>query len=142
MFAIVLSSTTISCAVRMTARAIARLRDRVVRDAPGPSSCRLVVMTFLFVDIFGYMGSTRWLLVGSWTVRWVVGSGRTNGGGHHDFVDDALDHLPPGRQPENERAVQDDGWKHRRQDRKSTRLNSSHVAISYAVFCLKKKKRT
>src|SRR5437870_9800782 len=25
------------------------------------------------------------------------------------------------------------------QDRKSTRLNSSHVAISYAVFCLKKK---
>src|SRR5690625_7153629 len=28
-----------------------------------------------------------------------------------------------------------------RPDRKSTRLNSSHVAISYAVFCLKKKKR-
>src|SRR5699024_12329173 len=28
-----------------------------------------------------------------------------------------------------------------RQDRKSTRLNSSHVSISYAVFCLKKKKR-
>src|SRR5437870_12948810 len=27
-------------------------------------------------------------------------------------------------------------------DRKSTRLNSSHVAISYAVFCLKKKKNT
>src|SRR5690349_24929444 len=26
-------------------------------------------------------------------------------------------------------------------DRKSTRLNSSHVEISYAVFCLKKKKR-
>src|SRR5690349_22671787 len=28
----------------------------------------------------------------------------------------------------------------RRPDRKSTRLNSSHVEISYAVFCLKKKK--
>src|SRR5439155_19751940 len=28
----------------------------------------------------------------------------------------------------------------RLRDRKSTRLNSSHVAISYAVFCLKKKK--
>src|SRR5690349_23243031 len=28
------------------------------------------------------------------------------------------------------------------QDRKSTRLNSSHVEISYAVFCLKKKKNT
>src|SRR5690606_41988731 len=27
-------------------------------------------------------------------------------------------------------------------DRKSTRLNSSHVNISYAVFCLKKKRRT
>src|SRR5690554_7236682 len=30
------------------------------------------------------------------------------------------------------------GWR----DRKSTRLNSSHVRISYAVFCLKKKKKT
>src|SRR5258708_31688587 len=29
----------------------------------------------------------------------------------------------------------------RGQDRKSTRLNSSHQIISYAVFCLKKKKR-
>src|SRR6266498_4565450 len=29
-----------------------------------------------------------------------------------------------------------------RPDRKSTRLNSSHVRISYAVFCLKKKKKT
>src|SRR5690625_5461306 len=42
-----------------------------------------------------------------------------------------------------------DGEQHRRRravapprrDRKSTRLNSSHVAISYAVFCLKKKKK-
>src|ERR1039458_5157288 len=30
----------------------------------------------------------------------------------------------------------------RRRDRKSTRLNSSHLGISYAVFCLKKKKTT
>src|SRR5207249_11423724 len=29
----------------------------------------------------------------------------------------------------------------RERDRKSTRLNSSHVSISYAVFCLKKKKK-
>src|SRR5947199_5182545 len=28
-----------------------------------------------------------------------------------------------------------------REDRKSTRLNSSHLGISYAVFCLKKKKK-
>src|SRR5256885_3557111 len=30
---------------------------------------------------------------------------------------------------------------HQQGDRKSTRLNSSHLVISYAVFCLKKKKR-
>src|SRR5256885_8653229 len=29
-----------------------------------------------------------------------------------------------------------------RRDRKSTRLNSSHLVISYAVFCLKKKKKS
>src|SRR6266498_1999751 len=34
------------------------------------------------------------------------------------------------------------GGEQRVQDRKSTRLNSSHVRISYAVFCLKKKKQT
>src|SRR2546427_5664611 len=32
-------------------------------------------------------------------------------------------------------------WWARIQDRKSTRLNSSHSQISYAVFCLKKKKK-
>src|SRR5207244_6801695 len=31
------------------------------------------------------------------------------------------------------------GWRDRHEDRKSTRLNSSHQIISYAVFCLKKK---
>src|SRR5438309_3260656 len=31
------------------------------------------------------------------------------------------------------------GWRERDLDRKSTRLNSSHSSISYAVFCLKKK---
>src|SRR5437899_4051702 len=30
-------------------------------------------------------------------------------------------------------------WRSQRTDRKSTRLNSSHLGISYAVFCLKKK---
>src|SRR5256885_7044156 len=32
-------------------------------------------------------------------------------------------------------------WARYFQDRKSTRLNSSHLVISYAVFCLKKKKK-
>src|SRR5699024_12719862 len=35
--------------------------------------------------------------------------------------------------------VEPSGGIHTRADRKSTRLNSSHVSISYAVFCLKKK---
>src|SRR3712207_7989088 len=43
------------------------------------------------------------------------------------------------------RLAADRGLRHRRlrplQDRKSTRLNSSHANISYAVFCLKKKKQ-
>src|SRR6266516_7089150 len=33
------------------------------------------------------------------------------------------------------------GFRRHAQDRKSTRLNSSHRTISYAVFCLKKKKK-
>src|SRR5438445_3304731 len=41
--------------------------------------------------------------------------------------------APPGG------ASRDAAW---RRDRKSTRLNSSHANISYAVFCLKKKKNT
>src|SRR5207253_9387119 len=56
-------------------------------------------------------------------------------------------HGPTAHQPASDRLWRkSDGvhanrcWAVRRQDRKSTRLNSSHVAISYAVFCLKKKK--
>src|SRR5690625_6545801 len=37
-------------------------------------------------------------------------------------------------------ALVEEGLVTRQRDRKSTRLNSSHVAISYAVFCLKKKR--
>src|SRR5690606_41940293 len=48
---------------------------------------------------------------------------------------------------ENQPIIADQGWfqwhppreRLRPSDRKSTRLNSSHVKISYAVFCLKKK---
>src|SRR5256885_4787556 len=36
----------------------------------------------------------------------------------------------------------DKEWTREEADRKSTRLNSSHLVISYAVFCLKKKKNT
>src|SRR5438552_13461054 len=41
----------------------------------------------------------------------------------------------------NERHARRGGRGHRSVDRKSTRLNSSHQIISYAVFCLKKKKK-
>src|SRR3712207_8841953 len=34
--------------------------------------------------------------------------------------------------------IEDEGWRLRKEDRKSTRLNSSHANISYAVFCLQK----
>src|SRR5690625_5725346 len=45
-------------------------------------------------------------------------------------------------QPEHERDGDGSRDHHANyRDRKSTRLNSSHVAISYAVFCLKKKKK-
>src|SRR5437773_7950573 len=37
--------------------------------------------------------------------------------------------------------AQNDFYKSEEEDRKSTRLNSSHITISYAVFCLKKKKK-
>src|SRR5207302_5769979 len=47
------------------------------------------------------------------------------------------DRPPPPGWP-GDKPPGDDRWV----DRKSTRLNSSHVKISYAVFCLKKKKKT
>src|SRR5690349_23210063 len=46
----------------------------------------------------------------------------------------------PGRRPRDRRGARNAGA-HHGGDRKSTRLNSSHVEISYAVFCLKKKKQ-
>src|SRR5690349_25040691 len=46
--------------------------------------------------------------------------------------------APAARRPSSRRDFR--RFAPRRPDRKSTRLNSSHVEISYAVFCLKKKK--
>src|SRR2546430_3770343 len=50
--------------------------------------------------------------------------------------------LVPGRPVRDKQGIgnQDTGSARMRSDRKSTRLNSSHSQISYAVFCLKKKK--
>src|SRR5207253_8298118 len=62
------------------------------------------------------------------------------GGGAHRRPPDA---PVPGPRAfcEMNSAVRNGARSHRVSDRKSTRLNSSHVAISYAVFCLKKKKQ-
>src|SRR5205814_9817181 len=51
-------------------------------------------------------------------------------------------HIDPSRRARAARSAQDDstGRLDKKEDRKSTRLNSSHLGISYAVFCLKKKK--
>src|SRR5438552_14611205 len=58
---------------------------------------------------------------------------------HGDVVEAAADDLQSDREPR----ARESRWHGRRglsrQDRKSTRLNSSHQIISYAVFCLKKK---
>src|SRR3712207_7434958 len=51
------------------------------------------------------------------------------------------DRQPPGRARSRRRDALEDAAAAGR-DRKSTRLNSSHANISYAVFCLKKKKHT
>src|SRR5258708_11343909 len=48
----------------------------------------------------------------------------------------------PGRRGAHRRGRGADRPRLRAEDRKSTRLNSSHQIISYAVFCLKKKKET
>src|SRR5690349_22001621 len=64
------------------------------------------------------------------------------GGGGRDRHPSGLPRR--GRQPEGRAVVArhaSRGDRRAEEDRKSTRLNSSHVEISYAVFCLKKKKK-
>src|SRR5690625_6835026 len=59
-----------------------------------------------------------------------------------DPARDLAGDSPQRRQRGREKLADRHGAQRVLQDRKSTRLNSSHVAISYAVFCLKKKKST
>src|SRR3712207_7174294 len=54
----------------------------------------------------------------------------------------AREPLDPARTPAPAEELGHAQAGHQEQDRKSTRLNSSHANISYAVFCLKKKKKT
>src|SRR2546426_9405659 len=60
---------------------------------------------------------------------------RSLGRREHDLA------LEPGHVEVEQSSVLDDATRDLALDRKSTRLNSSHLVISYAVFCLKKKKK-
>src|SRR5439155_22968092 len=63
--------------------------------------------------------------------------------GRADLLNDAsktIRFADESEEEEDEKETKDASRKTPILDRKSTRLNSSHVAISYAVFCLKKKK--
>src|SRR5256885_5405981 len=53
------------------------------------------------------------------------------------WIPSGLDTFEPGLADRGSRRAP----RRRQLDRKSTRLNSSHLVISYAVFCLKKKKK-
>src|SRR5690606_39758222 len=65
---------------------------------------------------------------------WQLAAGHLGGGR-------LLVHQPRRRRPRGDRKRAGHAGAGAGQDRKSTRLNSSHVKISYAVFCLKKKKK-
>src|SRR5437588_9247068 len=61
-------------------------------------------------------------------------------GAHSSKARDLWLHVIPVEVGAHASVIKNDSWS--ALDRKSTRLNSSHTVISYAVFCLKKKKKT
>src|SRR5436305_10225448 len=63
---------------------------------------------------------------------WQIGKRYIDGGLERALFDASRPGKSPGLDQQQQQRI----------DRKSTRLNSSHVRISYAVFCLKKKKPT
>src|SRR5690606_40516786 len=87
--------------------------ERLTLIAPSPAQSTLLPYTTLFRSRPG-----------------APGAGHPVAAAPHGAVGDVLRHGDANR-PRRDRAD-----RHRR-DRKSTRLNSSHVKISYAVFCLK-----
>src|SRR5690349_3530087 len=66
---------------------------------------------------------------------------RRDGPGNRDALDKARRNGHDRETAAVERDLRPVRRPRRMKDRKSTRLNSSHVEISYAVFCLKKKKK-
>src|SRR5438128_7021033 len=90
-----------------------------------PPRSTLFPYTTLFRSVLAFVGEGRW--------RWLGASRDQTGGARHLAVGVELRIAAP---IEADRRAQDSAL-----DRKSTRLNSSHGSISYAVFCLKKKKK-
>src|SRR3989454_5223521 len=137
-----LSGDTASFPVGVYPQAVALVRGRlfvangnVVNGAPmGPSwLSSLPCCGGSSVDSIPLSGANaRFLAVGDDSLLYVVNSGHpTRGDGKLSIVDPAS---------RTELAVINGLGEAPGADRKSTRLNSSHLVISYAVFCLKKKK--
>src|SRR5207249_8632443 len=100
-------------------------RDDAVHDASDDELRHTVRLLVLHLDVFPRIGIA--------------------GGDGREDVLPFLQHHPwtdrvDERVPEHRYQIEMAGRLPDHQDRKSTRLNSSHVSISYAVFCLKKKK--
>src|SRR5204862_7211547 len=91
-------------------------------------SCIFLILLFLFHLFFFFLIIRRPPRSTLFPYTTLFRSLRARGVGHH------------ARRADNPQRRRADGRRDR--DRKSTRLNSSHVEISYAVFCLKKKKKT
>src|SRR5438034_6100982 len=66
---------------------------------------------------------------------------RSRRGLDHESRGDEADEGDEQADPDTDRPLQAHRDRVHHGDRKSTRLNSSHTVISYAVFCLKKKKK-
>src|SRR5439155_3365624 len=98
---------------------------------PPPSPLFPYTTLFRSGFLIGFYGLSTFVVI-----RWFprpVGSG--SGGSVRHPPDGPVASGEPGQVPAAGRAPRRT-WRRAEGDRKSTRLNSSHVAISYAVFCL------
>src|SRR5688572_31687283 len=98
-----------------------------------PPRSTLFPYTTLFRSGIVLRDSRRNLAEAESSFREALALGEKLLGKEHPDVARSLNHLG--------HLVRDDGRLSDAEDRKSTRLNSSHSQISYAVFCLKKKKQ-
>src|SRR5437870_8288777 len=119
-----------------------RLRKEVIREHRRPAMCALIVLILRRGSACERSGADAGTAAGA---ALPAGSNEQEGkgydatrqvhfSGHDRRRPRAGGVVQPGRPGRSA------GAHRHRTDRKSTRLNSSHVAISYAVFCLKKKR--